>query len=307
MTDQQQGFAGQNGLRAQASEYDAIASIVEQLMGRAAFVKLVKIVAVSPGNDDGQVAVAGTVDVLPLVNLVDGLGNATKQATVHGLIYLRVQGGTNAVIMDPQVGDVGVAVVCDRDISSVKETKEQANPGSRRRFSIADGVYIGGVLCAAPEQYIRFHSGGVQVVSPAKVEAKVGSSTISLTESEARAEVGSSHVSLEASAAEVSVGTALVSLAPASAKLQLGANNVTVDATAIYLNGPVIFNGVSSGPGGGAVDFGSSEIKTTGPATLGSANVSGAVTAASVTGGGKVLQTHTHVAPAGGGPTSPPS
>jgi hypothetical protein len=291
MTDQQQGFAGQNGLRAQASEYDAIASIVEQLMGRAAFVKIVKVVAVSPANNDGQVAAAGTVDVLPLVNLVDGVGNATKQDTVYGLTYFRMQGGSNAVILDPQVGDIGVAVVCDRDISSVKETRAQANPGSRRRFSLSDGIYLGGVLNGTPEQYLRYASDGVYVVSPSKILLKVGDNVVMVTPT----------------VVEATIGTAKVALTALSAVLQLGANNITIDAAGIHLNGPIIFNGVSSGPGGGAVDFGSSEIKTTGPATLGSAAVTGAVTAASVTGGGKVLQTHTHTAPAGGGLTTPPT
>jgi hypothetical protein len=52
----------------------------------------------------------------------------------------------------------------DRDISTVKSTKAAALPGSRRQFDIADGVYAGGCLNVAPEQYLIFTDAGVRLV-----------------------------------------------------------------------------------------------------------------------------------------------
>jgi phage baseplate assembly protein gpV len=77
-----------------------------------------------------------------------------------------MQGGTSAVILDPQAGDIGVAVFASRDISKVKSTKAQANPGSYRQYDFADGMYLGGMLNGVPLQYIRFGSTGIELVSP---------------------------------------------------------------------------------------------------------------------------------------------
>jgi hypothetical protein len=120
------------------------------------------VVAVT--NQPGELRPVGQVDVLPLVNQLDGYGKPMPHQVVHGLAYFRYQGGRNAVLCDPEVGDLGIALFCDRDISSVKATKRQANPGSRRRFDMADGVYFG--LCLtkdAPNQYLRFTNDGLEL------------------------------------------------------------------------------------------------------------------------------------------------
>jgi hypothetical protein len=104
------------------------------------------------------------VDVLPLVSQVDGNGNATPHGTVTGLPWSRVQGGKNAIICDPQVGDIGYVVACDRDISGVVRSGKQSTPGSSREFDVADGIYAGGCLNVAPNQYLVFTTSGVRLV-----------------------------------------------------------------------------------------------------------------------------------------------
>jgi hypothetical protein len=158
-----QGFQDYNS---GASEFNAVSFVVSQLIGRVGTATAVRVVAVT---NAGGVTPVGFVDVLPLVNQVDGAGNATPHGTIHGLPYSRLQGGANAVILDPQVGDIGVAVFASRDISSVKANRAQANPGSRRRFDMADGMYVGAILNAAPTQYVRFSTLGVEIVSPTRV------------------------------------------------------------------------------------------------------------------------------------------
>jgi hypothetical protein len=123
---------------------------------------LVRVVAVS---NDGGVSPVGTVDVQPLVNQMSGDRKPTPHGTVYGVPYFRLQGGTDAVILDPKVGDIGMCAFASRDISAVKVAKAPANPGSFRMYDWADGLYFGGLLNGAPTQYVRFYAGGVDVVS----------------------------------------------------------------------------------------------------------------------------------------------
>ena len=144
-----------------ASDYAKHEFQITQILGRVRTVCLVKVTAVKNAGQDEPV---GFVDVQPITNMQDGAGNSQQHGTLHGLPYFRVQGGTNAVIVDPVVGDIGVAAIADRDISSNKANKGMANPGSFRRFDMADGIYFGGILNGAPKQYITFTSNGIQMV-----------------------------------------------------------------------------------------------------------------------------------------------
>lgn len=123
----------------------------------------------------------GFVNVQPLVNQIDGEGNATPHGTVFNLPYSRLQGGANAVIMDPQPGDIGVAVFADRDISVVKRTRKQGPPGSFRKYAVADGIYLGMVLNAAPEQYVQFSAAGIALVSPTAIYLQAPTVTVNAT------------------------------------------------------------------------------------------------------------------------------
>jgi hypothetical protein len=149
-----------------SSEFNAISFLVQALMGGMATATLVKIMGVT---NAGGIAPVGTVDILPLVNQVDGIGTAVPHGTVYKCPYMRLQGGANAIILDPQVGDIGIAVFADRDISSASANKGQANPGSSRRFDMADGLYIGGTLNGAPTQYVQFSTAGIRIHSPTQV------------------------------------------------------------------------------------------------------------------------------------------
>lgn len=163
---EQNGYQGAEVPGDGAGDFGAQSFLVRQILSRVNTCTLVKIVAVT---NSGGLSPVGFVDVQPLVNQVDGAGNAVPHGVLHHLAYFRLQGGTNAVILDPQVGDMGIAVFADHDISSVAANKAQANPGSWRRFNMADGLYIGGVLNGTPVQYVQFTASGINVVSPSAV------------------------------------------------------------------------------------------------------------------------------------------
>jgi hypothetical protein len=126
-------------------------------------VTLVKVIAVT---NSGGLAPVGFVDVQPLVNMLDGAGNGYARGVLHNLPYLRLQGGKNAIIIDPEVGDIGMAGFCSRDITTVKQTRERSNPGSWAMHSESDGLYLGGFLNGLPSQYVRFSGEGIEIHSP---------------------------------------------------------------------------------------------------------------------------------------------
>lgn len=147
-------------------EYNALAFVVKQIINGRNFCAWVRVVNV---DAPGGLALAGTVDVQPLVNQLDGQGRPVPHGVVNDLPYFRAQGGANAIILDPKVGDIGLCVFADRDSSAVQSTRDAANPGSYRRNDMADGFYLGGMLNAVPDQYVMFADGGISVVSPHKI------------------------------------------------------------------------------------------------------------------------------------------
>lgn len=156
-------FVGQNTNTSDNTDFNSMHFVVQQatrLMSTATLVQVKKV------SNAGEVAAVGHVDVLPLVNLMDGANNATSHGTVYNLPYYRLQGAGKGIILDPKVGDIGMAVFADRDISAVKKNKARSNPGSRRRFDMADGMFLGSFLGAPPTSYLQFKDDGSIVLSP---------------------------------------------------------------------------------------------------------------------------------------------
>jgi hypothetical protein len=116
------------------------------------------------------VSPVGFVDVRVLVSQVTGNDMTVDNLEIPNVPYMRLQGGTNAVIIDPEAGDIGMGSFCSRDISAVKNARQEAPPGSRRAYNFSDCMYTGGFLNKAPTQYIQFTSGGILVHSANGVE-----------------------------------------------------------------------------------------------------------------------------------------
>lgn len=146
-----QGYPEQKGLTDATTDYNHFIFLIEQVLSRVRTACLVEVMAV---HVDSDVSPVGFVDAKPIVKMMDGGGNTFPHGTIFSLPYCRMQGGANAVICDPKKGDVGLAAICDRDISSAKANRGEANPGSRRRFGLADGVYVCGALNAKPTCYV---------------------------------------------------------------------------------------------------------------------------------------------------------
>lgn len=166
MTQLADGYVGHANATDAGSDYNAAALVAKDMLGRVQTATLVQVRAVT---NAGGLSAVGMVDVQPMVHQVDGAGNPTPHGTIHGLPYFRLQGGANAIILDPQVGDIGIAVFANRDLSTVKATKKPGNPGSRRRNAMSDGLYIGGVLNGQPTQFVQFVGMDINITALASV------------------------------------------------------------------------------------------------------------------------------------------
>jgi hypothetical protein len=149
-------------------EYNKIYFAISQALAKMQTAMPVEVMACT---NSGGLSLAGTVDIRPLVNMIDGNNppNPVPHGTIYGVPYVRVQGGLNACIMDPTVGDIGIAIFASRDITKVVATRAQANPGSWRRYNWGDAMYLGGLLNALPTQYVRFSASGIEMVSPVNI------------------------------------------------------------------------------------------------------------------------------------------
>lgn len=142
--------------------------LVERFMAQQSRATLVKVVR-APYNASGSSITPGSnvavgyIDVQPLINQIDGYGNPVPHDVVYHLSYHRYQGGSNAFICDPVIGDIGKMVVADRDTSLVKATNDQSNPGSLRRGNFADGTYFGCPQASAPTQFFSWFSAGFEI------------------------------------------------------------------------------------------------------------------------------------------------
>lgn len=158
-----------------ATDYATLRFVIERMLSRVATCTLVKVVSCT---NTGGVSPVGTVNVQPIIDMVAADGSTWPHGVLYKLPYIRLQGGPNAVILDPQPGDLGLAWFASRDISVAKSASGKAQlqgaadsvpPGTARQFDMSDGLYMGGLLNGTPTQYLRFTVDGVTVLSPTKV------------------------------------------------------------------------------------------------------------------------------------------
>lgn len=165
---------GNKRLTSGSSEFNAMEFLIRNtILGLVNTAIPVIVTAVDAG---GAGAATGYVTVKPLVCQVDGFGETLDPAELFRVPYARVQGGIAALVIDPVVGDVGLAVFAKSDCSNVAQMQSKpVQPGSFRKFSMSDGFYFGGFLNSAPSVYIEVKqdqsivitaSGGVTVNAP---------------------------------------------------------------------------------------------------------------------------------------------
>lgn len=154
---------GARKLSSANSPVNAISFLVERMMaGSLNTATLVRVDEVE-NSDPNNLRVV----ITPLVPQIDGDGNTLAPQPIYDVPYSRLQGGVAALIIDPVVGDIGVCLFAQRDISTVKQTKAAGQPGSLRTFDQADALYIGWVLNKTPTVLLELtQDGKVRLVAP---------------------------------------------------------------------------------------------------------------------------------------------
>lgn len=165
MTVDTQQYYGQTDPTTGQGDWNAMRFAIQQQMLGLNTSMPVEVVAVRAAG----VAPVGFVNIRILVSQVTGDDRTVDHGEIPNVPYFRLQGGTNAVIIDPEPGDIGMASFCSRDISAVKNARQAAPPGSRRSYDFSDAMYVGGFLNKAPTQYIQFTEGGILVHSASSV------------------------------------------------------------------------------------------------------------------------------------------
>lgn len=109
-------------------------AIRQMLRNEVSTAKIVKVMAVD--------ATACTVDVQPMVEQVTPAGTPVPHGIIHEVPYGYEQAGNCLIQIDPVVGDIGMAVFADRDITRVKRTRQAATPQTLRAHHISDALYV---------------------------------------------------------------------------------------------------------------------------------------------------------------------
>lgn len=152
---------GQLGPDDYATEHNASIFVIMQILARFRTVALVQVQTCS---NIGGLSPWGTVTATPIISMVNGKGQPQAHGSIFNLPYIRLQGGTSAIILDPSPLDYGLALICDRDISRPKQqpilTGSDFQPATARMANLADGIYLGGCLNGIPLRYIQFDALG---------------------------------------------------------------------------------------------------------------------------------------------------
>ena len=150
-----------------SSELNRLEFLIKVLQRDMSTAIPVIITAVQAGDTNA----AGYVDARPLVAQIDAWGNSLPMAVIHHLPYFRLHSGRAAVVLDPVVGDIGLAVFAQSDCSNVKQGANQTvQPGSWRKFDQADGFYVGGFLNKSVDTFVRLaQDGSVTIRAPGSV------------------------------------------------------------------------------------------------------------------------------------------
>lgn len=166
MATDDSAYFGQTDPTSAQGDWNQLRFIIRQQMSKLNTSLPVMVTAVSASG----IAPVGFVTIKILVDQISGDDKAIPHGEIANVPYMRIQGGTNAVIIDPEVGDIGMASFCSRDISAVKNSRQSAPPGSRRLYSFSDCMYVGGFLNGTPTQYIQFTEGGILIHSPTAIK-----------------------------------------------------------------------------------------------------------------------------------------
>jgi hypothetical protein len=157
-------------LNSGASEYNALSFMMEQMI--KGMVNTAIPVRVDSCTKPGVGGAAGYVSATPLVQQRGADGKSLQPVSLPQLPFFRLQCGTASVVLDPQPGDVGLAIFSQQDASNIEAGKtDPVQAGSFRCFDMSDGFYVGGFYGQTPTTYVWLdpEKGEASIKAPTKI------------------------------------------------------------------------------------------------------------------------------------------
>lgn len=95
-----------------------------------------------------------TIDVQTVIGDIDINGGNLDTYQIKGVRYIQWQYGKNAIKAVPEIGDIGILVISQQDLSGIKSGQAVYDS----HYNIGDGVYIGGLygMNQEPTQFVEF-------------------------------------------------------------------------------------------------------------------------------------------------------
>lgn len=157
-------------LNSGASEFNALSFMMEQMI--KGMVNTAIPVRVDSCTKPGVGGAAGYVSATPLVKQRGADGKTLDTVSIPQLPFFRLQCGSAAIVVDPQPGDIGLAICSQQDASNLQAgSSDPVQAGSFRCFDLSDSFYVGGFLGQAPQTYVHLdpEKGEVTVKAPTKI------------------------------------------------------------------------------------------------------------------------------------------
>ncbi len=179
-----QAFKGNRLYSSTNTNYNAldffIRNSINTMINTALPVKVVEVIekeiqgSQKTSGEEGSSQKQIYVSLLPLLQQYDANGEALRQSIIYNVPTFSLQSGKAAIIMKPEINDIGIAIFSQQDITKLSNIPQK--PLSYRSFSIADAMYIGslqGMNKTEPEIYIKFlQEGEIEIHAKEKIFIK---------------------------------------------------------------------------------------------------------------------------------------
>lgn len=151
-----------------ASQFNQQVFLIKQVLKQTISTAIpVRVDSVERSGESGG---ALYVSATPLVAQTDADGNLLPPVSIPRLPYFRLQHGTAAIVCDPVVGDIGLAIFAQQDTSNLSGGTDPVVPGSFRCFDMSDGFYIGGFWGETPQTFVHLEqTGQITITGPQTV------------------------------------------------------------------------------------------------------------------------------------------
>lgn len=185
-------------------------------------VNTIDIVRVLNVNDDN------TIDVIPVIKDINASREPIDEAPIYGVRYIRFQYGQNAITVAPKVNDVGLLLVCKKDISAY----DSGMVATKIKYNPTNGIYLGG-LCGAnqtPTQYIHFEDDKIDIVGTGVININAPTVNVNATDTT----ITSTNTTVSTTSASVTADTVSVS---ATTSATVTTAKAVIDCANINLGG----------------------------------------------------------------------